>query len=121
MDTDDFHIGQEVYVVHNGGRGHKDSCKATITKIGRRWINYECRNKSWLSGRFDPEDMWVDGKGYSSPGKVYLSQEDFDESTLRNKAYRDMYRRMLHNPTTSLENVQKARVLLGFGEYSDPE
>ena len=109
MSVDDFHVGQEVWVVPI--RGHGNSLHSTIEKIGRRWITL-----SKYKWRFDPETGLVDGNGYSSPARVYLSKDDW-EATLEVTRLWDAFRSATASTYTfkppSADAVREAAKALG--------
>lgn len=82
----DFTVGQEVFVVLNPYRGNLPSrvLRDRVLSVGRKWVCLEG------SRRFDKEGMELDGKGYSSPGRVYLSKEAYEEQSLRGKLWREI-------------------------------
>lgn len=47
----------------------------TVLKIGRKWAELD------NGRRVDIATMTVDGKGYSSPGRCYKSEEEYTTST----------------------------------------
>ena len=64
----EYAIGQELFWVD---RMRKTNRHVTVKKIGRKWV--------YLSNhhRIDRKTMEADGRGYSSPGKCYPSQQDY--------------------------------------------
>ena len=61
---------------------HKEE-EFTITTVGRKWAPLDRNN--W---RLKIETMWIDGRGYSSPGRCWLSREDW----LKEKERRDQWK-----------------------------
>jgi hypothetical protein len=80
--TPGFSVGQTVFVARSQhGRGMPapealDEVK--ITKLGRRWISL-VSDRGWPAGRFDATTRALDGEGYSSPGSVWTSREEYTE------------------------------------------
>lgn len=64
-------VGQRLYFVSNSH--HRDPSWWTITKIGKTWATVEGGNRVCLM------DLRVDGGGCSSPGDVYLSEDDYED------------------------------------------
>ncbi len=63
-------VGQTVLVSWSH-RSRDSLSELSVKKVGRKWIH--------LTGgyRFD-ESMSLDGAGHSSPGRVYLSRDDYE-------------------------------------------
>lgn len=102
-----FKTGQQIYYVPSGNSRGEPYFTEIIT-IGRKWISLKNGH------RFDPELMAADGKGYCSPGKIYLTKEKYeDEQELRttwNKIEREFRYR---TPSVSVEAMRKIAKLLG--------
>jgi hypothetical protein len=103
-------VGQEVCVVITlNVRGEPKPRTATITKIGRIWIHLDGGKE-----RFDAETCRIDGRGYSSPGKVYLHEDDYLQSTAAQREWASFYRGLRfsipHNLT--LEDVRKLKAIV---------
>ena len=84
----EFKVGQKLYVVTSGLRGRGREEYQEITKIGRRWLTLDNRN---CTRRIDKENLYVDGGQYSSPGRAYLSKEDYDHEVLLGKLWSRIY------------------------------
>jgi hypothetical protein len=71
-----FELGMSFFFVPNERR-HTSDRHVTVSKIGRRWVTLSDGN------RFDrTSDNWriVDGGGYSSPGRLWDSEQQFKDS-----------------------------------------
>lgn len=108
-------VGQIVYIAWNYNRTRRNGIfPAQIEKIGRKWVT--------LSNgyRFDRSDvrMDLDGAGYSSPGRVYLSSEEYEAEKALGLAWMSLRRHVdrLYSPPSgiTLEAIQQATALLGF-------
>jgi hypothetical protein len=89
-------VGMTICVVRAGCRGNAlDLKQATITKIGRNWIYFDDGGRE---DRFDATTRRLDGKGYSSPGEVYTSAAEYEETTERYKLWRDLRGAMGYKP-----------------------
>lgn len=55
------------------GGGEGVGYPITITAVGRKWAETDKRN-----ARFNLSTGYVDGKGYSSPGRVWPSKEAYE-------------------------------------------
>lgn len=79
-------VGQELWFSPTVNLHHRpDSFAVTITKIGRRWANI-----TRGLGRVDVNTLWVDGAGYTSPGRCWLSKDDWETEQLRQLAWREL-------------------------------
>lgn len=63
-------VGQKLWYVPNSSRDNQQ--EVTIQSIGRKWA------KVCYVGNVDINTLEVDVGNYSSPGKCYLSQEEYD-------------------------------------------
>lgn len=76
-------VGDRLFsVTGDFGRAEKRTAWVRVTKVGRRWAEYQEESFDWRhSGhRFDLETMKIDGGGLSSPGRVYRSEEEYQAS-----------------------------------------
>lgn len=90
----------------------------TVIKVGRKWAE--------LSNRFriDLETMEGDGgKGYSSPGKAWQSQADYEAymaiQTAWNDLRNDIYKLWRSPPNVTVEAINSLRRQIGL-EVSEP-
>lgn len=76
----EFTVGQVLYYVPDssvrGGTPHF----VTILKVGRKWLYFRTM-------RVDKDSLNVDGNGYASPGKCWLSKEEYEQYHALNKAW----------------------------------
>ncbi len=91
MTPADFKLGQEVYLRYSEGRKHKDTddlVSLYVSKVGRKWVELAVTpdrlNRHY---RFDPVTMDVDGEGFSSAGRVYLTRDDYMAAKCRSEAW----------------------------------
>lgn len=70
--------GDQVYVVHQGYSEYQ-----TVLTVGRRWAET-------ARLRFDKDTLLIDGRGYSSPGQVWLSLESWQAD----KAAKDNWQKL---------------------------
>lgn len=104
----DYQVGQQLYFVP----AHKPSHARLIEieKVGRKWLT---------AGRFkiDRETLEVDGGFYSSPGRCWLSQGDY-EAAYRLALAWEQFKLHLQNiprPTgLTLDKIREARRVLGL-------
>lgn len=88
----------------------------TIGKVGRKWI--QIASDGWADGRFDKETLVIDGRGYASPGRVWLSWDAYHGEKRRIELHTRL-RRMLDdysNPYTTTQ-VSAALAALGYTEH----
>ena len=78
-----FTVGQKLWFSPERRYGH--AAYDTITKIGREWITMSGHHPHRF--RKDDPDMRADGKGYTSPGRFYLSKEACEEEHRLNARY----------------------------------
>lgn len=67
-------VGQKLWLVPQ--RGYGVPREVTVAKIGRKWATLD----GWRESRIDKETLWMDGGVYTSPGRCYLSREEWEES-----------------------------------------
>jgi len=97
--TDDWPVGGQVFVVRDTYR-HKAGIYLTITKVGRKWVYLG--KEEYQQDRFDPETMELDGYGYSSPGKVYESEQDFEEQDEAHRVWGEFRQCLARTPPKGL-------------------
>jgi len=111
-----FEVGQELYVVLNERRGGPRI--ETVTSIGRKWVNL---TNGW---RFDHADMRLDGKGYSSPGKVYQSEAEHNNWLELDRTWRSfmcaMDRQFSPPSGMSIEKIQAIRSIIWPSKGGEP-
>ncbi len=86
-------VGVKVFVVETMRGMAGKTYHATVVKVGRTWVTFQ-QDGTGLQERFDHASMWIDGKGYSSPGRVYLSEQDYLDDTERRKEWTEFCRRL---------------------------
>jgi hypothetical protein len=116
----DFEVGQTLWWEYDDTYSNtkRTGYEVTITKIGRTWL-YLNNNH-----RVDKTLLIADGKGYSSPGKCYLSKKDCDNLTALINEWR-LLRELVgsrYNPPCSVtaKSIQQARELLGLYSTESP-
>ncbi len=97
--ADTIKVGDTLWFVWDsiGRRRFSDPQEVEITKIGRDWIYFD------NGYRADKRTLIVDGKGYSSPGRLWRSIEEYHRSVAKDRAWdalrtalRDAYHRPPH-------------------------
>lgn len=88
-----------------------------VTKVGRKWAEYADPDylRSVVS-RFDVVSLEIDGRSYSSPGRVWLSPDDWQRAADAQQAWTALYRAVTgaYKPTVTADDIRKAATLLGL-------
>jgi hypothetical protein len=88
-----WQVGMEVCVVVTlNVRGEPKPRNAKVSKVGRRWITLD--DPAHPPTRFDAETHRIDGRGYTSCGKVYVDEEAYRATTLMEQMWKDLRSRM---------------------------
>lgn len=108
-----FSVGQTVYIRWYRDREGRPLGPYKVTKVGRAWIYLGARY------RFD-RDLHIDGGRFASPGRVYLSEQDYCDECERKTAWRAFADLVKYQPPpkVSVETIEQARALL-FGVKTD--
>lgn len=77
----EFEVGQKLFCVENNWRRKASYKYIKIQKIGRKWLTMEDGD------RVDKNTMYIDGGKFSSPGRAYMSEEDYQLETQKNEAW----------------------------------
>jgi phytoene dehydrogenase-like protein len=113
-----YKVGDVVWLVLDRG----EPKYATITNVGRRWavISTKFLGREFPSGRFDMATGAVDGRGYTSPGRVYRSKAEHDEArqlliewTAFRRAVEGTYRVPKGVTLNQIRNAQRALFPVG--------
>lgn len=64
-------VGQKLYFESSRNRHHHGR-EVTIVKLGRKWATLDMGHPAY---RIDLTSLCGDGRGYSSPGRCWLSRE----------------------------------------------
>jgi hypothetical protein len=106
----DFQVGQTVIFV--GAHRHNAGAKEMkITKIGRKWLSLE------NGYRVDRETLAADGAGYVSPGRAYVTREEYEAKLALENEWEGLCKviRSSYSPTTSnIQAVREAKRLLNI-------
>ena len=84
-----YTVGQRLFWKSNGYGRAKD-LDIEVTKVGRRWVEWECPELAWR-GRFDKATGAEDGGGYTSPGHVWPSRRAWEQRALTEAAIVALY------------------------------
>jgi hypothetical protein len=106
-------VGQTLWFVPSDTRWNRER-EMTVKKVGRKWAKTDERT------RVDIKTLMVCGGNYSSPGRCYLSRDEWESEKARKAAWSDLRRcidRSWHIPAgVSLDHIKQAMALLGFEE-----
>lgn len=86
MNPSDFKVGQQIFTEWRN-RSKPYAQMETVSKVGRKWVEF-------MNGqyRFDPETMIIDSGGYTSPGRVWLTEDDYKNHVLRHHVWQELYK-----------------------------
>lgn len=94
--------------IPNRSRGPRE---VSVVKVGRKWAEIDIRGY-----RIDKDSLFIDGHGYTSPGRCYLSRDEFEASDMLEKSWsqiRGFIDRQYRVPDgLTLEKVQEIARLL---------
>lgn len=80
-------VGQELFYVKTHNKYVKGTC-VVVVKIGRKWA--ELSN----GDRINKDTLWTDGGQYSSPGRCWLSEADYDTHIITYRIWNDFASRI---------------------------
>jgi hypothetical protein len=106
-----YEVGQKVWFQSRDRTG--TAGERTITSVGRKWVQLD-------HGRYRVKlgSCEVDGAGYSSPGTLYSSKEEYEQHLVVVHAWTNLRRtieRSWYPPDgITLESIQAAAAELGF-------
>lgn len=105
-------VGQELFLVLNGS--HLSGGKpVTVTAVGRKRAEIDDGRH-----RINIRTLYVDGNGYSSPGRCYLSEQEWKDNVLRQDAWASLRRNIEHMYTLptdlTIEKMDQIADLLGI-------
>jgi|SRR6185503_4260576 len=120
-----FTVGQTVWFVparRNALGDAREGRELRVTHVGRKWASLETiptqpGHISYEFGRCDKATGCIDGKGYSSPGRCWASQAEWQTWAARHNAWQSLRTELqrLWGPVpdgVTLEDMAKVRELL---------
>lgn len=109
-------VGQKLYLVssEHGWRGSSPEF-ITLTGVGKKWATFERYGRK---EKVHLEELYIDGKEYSSPGQCWLSKKEYIAYLEAKEAWGKLHRRIGHNipDGVTLEKINQARKILGFDD-----
>lgn len=104
-------VGETLFCVYDDAR-RGDNFELEITKVGRKWVH------TGHHYRVDIETLRIDGGQYSSPGKCYLSKEDYEAEKALDLAWNDFRETIsdIHRipKYMTIAKINQARGVLGL-------
>jgi hypothetical protein len=98
----EFKVGQSLWFAPSA-RWAGAPRSVVISKVGRKWITLGDE------GRMDPETMRMDGEGFSSPGRCYLTRQDWEDAVARRDAW-DRVWKMIYNQHSVPAHLTRAAI-----------
>lgn len=125
MKPSDFTIGQEVFFRYSDARRHSHTTPLialfVVKNTGRKWVEAAYRPGDRAVWKFEAETLAMDGEGFGSPGRIYLSADDFVRDQELERAWVDFrrlvdrgYSRPAHLDLADIVNM--AAIMKGPGE-----
>ena len=88
-------VGQELFEVIQLNRRTPYTTIVTVVKVGRKFATLSDGDRVYL------EDLYIDGKGYTSPGRVYLSAQDYHDDQFRRRLWGAIEEHVIRTPFSS--------------------
>lgn len=106
-------VGQELWFSPEDRRGGAKGYPVRVIQVGRKWAKLDG------SGRVNMETMWIDGEGYSSPGRCWLSQEAWLAEEARQKAWSDL-RKIVDRKYQAPDDISEQNIKSAIGLIATP-
>lgn len=105
----DLYAGQDLWV---GPAFHvrcKNGYPVRISRVGRKWAELE------KGGRANIITLEIDGKGYSSPGRLYKSEQEWIDVREKDSLWSSFKRNLPSNvPAVTTETLRNIAETLGI-------
>lgn len=84
--------------------------EAAVQSVARKWVYL---NKAL--GRMHKDTWEIDGAGYNSPGRCYLSHEHYEAEMRANRLWAELNRKIRYwrPPGVTIEQIRSAAAVLG--------
>lgn len=113
------HVFKEGQVlVFDPSDGRREPREITTGKVGRVWV--QIASAGWSDGRFNKETLIIDGRGYASPGRVWLSWDAYRNEKRRLELHARL-RRMLDDYSNPYTTEQVSAALAALGHTEQPK
>lgn len=104
-------VGQKLFYVSSSRWRTNPTRWLAITKVGRKWAYLENGDRVYV------ETLFVDGAGYSTPGRCYLTEEEYQKEKHKTECWRVLWNwvdaRHQIPRETNIEAIQAAANALG--------
>lgn len=108
--TTKFFVGQKLwYVKHEYYTSEREGYEVIVLSIGRKWVSIGDKM------RFDKETMIVDGYEYSSPGRVYMSKDEYQIGVEIEKEWNN-FRRLVNSQIRPPKNASLEIIAMAVKE-----
>lgn len=114
-------VGQKLYWVGGHNYNKSGTGEVTVVTVGRKWANLSNRY------RIDIQTLFGDGGQYNSPGRCYLSREEYESKARLEKSWDTLHRAIRDRWSVPAgvteETIHKVMDLLGMkrvGFEDDP-
>ena len=105
-------VGQKLWWVSDRYRNTRELLEVEVTKVGRKWADISNRY------RVNVQTLETIGKGYSSPGKCYLSKNEYLSEAKTIEAWLSLHGKLSRTYTpphgVTIETIETVKRLL-FG------
>lgn len=107
-------VGEKVFYQIYTNRRESTLAPVVISKVGRKWVHF---NNGWHQHKADISSLVVDGNGYTSPGRLWLSVEAYETHQEVQSEWSELrfrLERMYKYPEgMTPEKIQKIKELIG--------
>lgn len=93
----DINVGDRFYRVRPNHNRDATTDWIIVTKVGRKWAEFvseERPESEWFGGRFNMETFAIDGGGFTSPGRIYRTVDDYTAATRANALWGQLNERL---------------------------
>ena len=105
-ETRSYRAGETLFVVFQ----HSEPREMTVESVGRKWVTLDDERYRFARG-----SRQLDGKGYSSPGTVYDSRQQYDAELERRKLWLRLRELTQRSAPDHLDNTQLEQALKLLG------
>jgi len=105
-------VGQKLWFVPNRGQYYHKEHEVTVVTIGRKWVTVNGDIRFAIADK----RMEIDAGNYPSPGRCYLSREDYENEQSIGKAWNELSNRIRYSAPdgVTVEKIAEACKLLGL-------
>lgn len=112
----DITVGQQLFVVYDSKVGRGGSEFMEVLKVGNKWATLGRPGRDWGHIKVHLVDRYIDGGQYSSPGSVYLSEQEYGDVHGLAVAWAQFRKDIPYRQPDglTLTELNQAKVLLGM-------